>query len=300
VKRSSLAKLAAICALWISLGTPLHAQRPWELSFACSANNTYYEEDFMSKILESEFASYHQDIRGNSFTALALNPSITYRARRDLRLPFFVTVEGSVPVVTLKGLETGHKYKPDNAYLVQQEDVEHNLYTGHAIVGWELLPWLQPYVLFDYSVFVTRRMNQLDGTDSGTLVPEKDKDYSETVTSTHLGFGVEGYVSLSDNSLTRLRYRLGYAVPQSSSVVNDLEAFNTDPTGQSTSGYTIAGKIQLDLPLSASSHDTYISFGALALKRYWNGDGFVAKGSGRWPANFAVQAGGFIGVGMFF
>lgn len=299
MKRSSLATLAAICALLISLAPKVHAQRAWEASLGFRAYNTFYEEDFQSKILPEDVRSYPQDLRGNSFTALAVNPSLTYRARRQLGLPLFVSLEASIPLVALTGLETGHKYKPENAYLVQREDIEHREHSVHAMLGWEMLPFLQPYVIFDYAAFASRRSNQLSGNDSGQLVPEVNADYTETATSTHLGFGVAGFIPLTLNSLTRLRYQLGYEVPQSSSVVNDL--FNTDPTGQATSGYTIGGRVLLDLPLGiADSHDTYWSIGLTASKRYWNGDGGRAKGAGLWPANFAVQAGGFIRVGMFF
>jgi hypothetical protein len=298
VKRSSLVKLAAICALWISSSSVLQAQRAWEVSIGFSGYNTFYEEDFMSKIREDEIMSYPQDLRGNSLTALALNPSITYRARREQQLPFFLTLEGQIPIVVLRNLETGHKYK-EVAYLVQREDVEHRSYAGCATLGWEMLPWLQPCLMFEYNVFTTRRIDQLNGTDSGTLVPEADNDYTETAKSTQFGIGVEGYIPLAENSLTRIRYQIGYHIPQYSSVDNDLDGFGAISTGQGTSGYTIGGKVQVDLPL-ASMNDSYLSFGGRAQKRYWNGDGGSAKGTGRWPANFAIEAGGFIGVGMFF
>ncbi|MDP4243462.1 MAG: hypothetical protein Q8921_12090 [Bacteroidota bacterium] len=274
MKRLNSAMRAAICVLATSTAVTVSKaqEKPWELSLAFSAYNTFYEEDFMSKIQPSEIASYPQDLRGNSFTALAFSPHITYRARQDLSLPFFLSLEGSIPSVTIKGLETGHKYEPNVAYLVQREDVQHDEVSGSLTLGWEMLPWIQPYLMIERSRFASRRLGQLDGTDSGTLVPEANQDYTEIVIATNIGFGIAGMVPLTMSNDIRMRYDVGYQVPQTVFVENDL--FGTAPTGQGTTGYTIGGHVQLDLPFGPlQSNDGYWTIGGSIAKRHWNGDG---------------------------
>lgn len=300
----------AICALAIStlsLARVAHAQeKPWEVALALSAFNTYYEEDFSNKIDGSP-----QDVRGNSLTAPAFMPRITYRMRQDLRLPFFLSIEAAAPAVTMKRLEVGHLYANSKllgygTFTTQQEDVQHSDLSGRATLGWEMLPFFQPYVSIERSSFASRRTGQLDGTDAGTLVPDPSQDYTETVTSTYIGFGFEGVVPLNINTDVRLRYAVGYEIPQTVKVENtsfDPSSVEdgSSTTGQGTTGYTYGGRVQLDMPFSPlRSNDGYWTIGGVISKHQWNGDGQQTRPIGQWPSNFRVEAGGFVGIGMFF
>src|SRR5207247_475703 len=90
-------------------------------------------------------------LKGNSFTALAVHPSITYRARQDLSLPFFIALDASLPAVVLTGQEAGHKTMGGVTGTTQKEDVRHTDLTFRALLGVELLPWLEPYVAVERS-----------------------------------------------------------------------------------------------------------------------------------------------------
>jgi hypothetical protein len=223
-----------------------------------------------------------------------------------LRLPFFVSIEVSIPAVTLKRLETGHVYEPSGAGLTQTEDVQHSNLFGRATLGWEMLPFFEPYVTIERSSVTTRRTGQLDGTDTGTLVPDLSQDYTETVTSTQLGFGFEGVVPLNIIADVRLRYAVSYEIPQT--VIVENTSFDpatveggSSTTGQGTTGDTYGARVQLDLPLALlESNDGYWTIGGVLSKRQWNGDGEHPRPLGQWPSNFRVEAGGFVGIGMFF
>jgi hypothetical protein len=304
VKRSSLAKLAAICALLISASIA-HAQKPWEVSLAAGSLNTYYDEESISMMYATPQypMGLPQSLGGNSFTLLSLSPEVTYRARRQLGFPAFARVSATMPLITLSGLEAGHLRDSVNS-LVQREDVKHSRRSVSVTIGYELLPFLQPFATYEWEKFASRRMNELDGTDTGTLEPYYDQDYTETVTASSLGFGFEGYFYVSENSDIRVRYRFGYAVPQSVSSINDIKFGDVDWSktvlGEGTTGYMFSGQAQVDFPLP---HDSYWSVGATLSKHYWNGDGREVHIPGQprqWPINFAVEAGGFVKIGMFF
>ena len=223
MKRSRLAKLAAIFVLLISASV-VRAQKPWEVSLAAQAFNTYYEEKSTSMLYASpEYPmGFPQSLGGNSLTLFGLSPEITYRARRQLGFPAFARVSASMPLVTLTGLEAGHVHDSANS-LVQTEDVKHSRKTLSVTVGYELLPFFEPFVTYEWEKFASRRMNELDGSDTGTLNPYYDQDYTETATSSSLGLGFEGFIYPSMSSDMRIRYRFAYLIPQTVNVLNDLK-----------------------------------------------------------------------------
>ena len=309
VKRSKNVKRSAILVVWSSLlfFTGARAQeKPWEAAICLQPYNTHYEETSQSE------SGNPTTLAGNSFSVLSLRASVTYRARQELHLPFFVTIEPTISVVTLKGSEVGSENEPDGTRLVtSKEDVQHTNLTGRALLGFEILPFLQPYIAIERGQFESRRTNQQDGTESGGFVPDVDQDYTETIMSTQLGFGVQGAVPLNDNADWRIRYDLGYEIPQTVRVGNTF--FGPGTWGQGTTGYTFGGCVQLDVPFRLiplfADNNGYFTIGALLSKRHWNGDGqqggpvvandVLYKTLG-WPANSVVDAGGFIGVGILF
>ncbi len=300
---------SAIFVTWSSTllfcSTARAQEKPWELSLGLGAYNTNYAETYTIPNDGNPGA-----LNGNSFTVLALRPSITYRGRQQLSLPFFVTIEAVLPIVTATGLEVGHDtVSSQSVFVTQKEDVRHVDVTGRAVLGYEILPFLQPYMAYERSSYAARRTGEMDGNDAGNFSIGDNQDYTETVSSTQLGFGVQGVVPLNRNADIRLRYDFGYEVPQSVSVTNDY--YGTGSFGEGASGYTIAGKVQLDMPLHImdlfENHDGYWTIGLNISKRHWNGDGALGHGiqSGlpatlTWPANTVVKAGGFVGVGLFF
>ncbi|HET6399790.1 MAG TPA: hypothetical protein VFH95_00165 [Candidatus Kapabacteria bacterium] len=280
-------------------------ERAWEFALEVPSFNTYYQENFNNPIDGDA-----EDIRGNAWDAVQIHPIITYRAWQEFHLPLFLSVEVNIPIVTVKRLEIGDEYEPAGVTdLTQQEQVAHKDLTGRAVIGWEMLPFLQPYAGLVRSRFTSERVGQLDGDETGNLVPDANQDYTETVFSTHLCFGIQGAIPLNANGDVRIRYDAGYEIPQSVFVTNTY--FAAEAWGQGTTGYTIDGRVQLDLPFRAvelfADHDGYFTIGGIISKREWNGDGRQGITSYEdypvnitWPRNFAVEAGGFIGIGMFF
>ncbi len=303
VKRSAIFGAASSVLL-----LACHAQaqeQPWEIALEVPSFNTYYQENF-----NNPADGDAEDIRGNAWDALQLHPIVTYRAKQELHLPLFLSVEADIPVVTVKRLEIGDEYEPAGiTELTQQEQVAHDNLTGRALLGWEILPFVQPYAGVVRSRFMSERTGQANGNETGKLVPDANQDYTETVYSTHLCFGIQGVIPLNHNADIRIRYDAGYEIPQSVFVSNTY--FGAGAWGQFTTGYTISGRLQLDIPFRAiemfADHDGYFTIGGLISKREWNGDGqtgLVWNGdysvNAAWPQNFMVEAGGFIGVGMFF
>src|ERR1035437_2265437 len=97
-------------------------ERPWEIALELPSFNTFYQENFKNSV-----GGDAEDIRGNAWDALQVHPIITYRARQELHLPLFLTVEADIPIVTVKRLEIGDDYKPAGiTYLTQREQVAHD------------------------------------------------------------------------------------------------------------------------------------------------------------------------------
>lgn len=304
--RSAIFVAASSLLLLAYLAYGVRAQeRPWEIALELPSFNTFYQENF-----HNPTDGDAEDLRGNAWDALQLHPMITYRARQELHLPLFLTVEANIPIVTVKRLEVGDEYEPAGiTALTQQENVAHQDVTGRALLGWEILPFLQPYAGVVRSRFTSERVGQLDGNETGNLVPNPNQDYTETVYSTHLCFGIQGAIPLNENADIRIRYDAHYEVPQSVFVSDTY--FGEGAWGQGTTGYTIGGRVQLDIPFRAmemfAEHDGYFTIGGIISKREWNGDGQTGvywngdySENLLWPQNFAVEAGGFIGIGMFF
>jgi len=280
-------------------------ERPWEIALEVPSFNTYYQENFNNPI-----GGRAEDLRGNSWDALQIHPLITYRAWQQLHLPLFLSIEATIPIVTVKRLEIGDEYKPSGVTdLTQQENVAHEDLTARAALGWEILPFLQPYAGIVRSRFTSEREGQLDGTQAGKLTPDPNQDYTETVYSTQLCFGIQGAIPLNANGDILIRYDAGYEIPQSVFVSDSY--FGTGAWGEGTTGYTISGRAQLDLPFRAiglfADHDGYYTIGGMISKREWNGDGSQGMTWHEdypvnivWPQNFVIQAGGFVGIGMFF
>ncbi len=293
-------------ALFSSLLTvSAHAQSSWEASLLVSSFNTYYQENF-----NNPADGDPEDVKGNAWDALQLHPMLTYLAQRGLGLPLFVIVDAQIPLVTVKRLEIGDEYEPAGMTdLTQEEQVAHADLTGRAILGWEMLPCLQPYLGIVRSRFTSERTGQLNGDEEGHLIPDANRDYTETVYSTHLCFGLEGTIPLATSSSIQLRYDAAYEIPEAVFVSNSY--FGPGTWGQGTTGYTIGGTVQLDVPFSAINlsavNNAYFSIGGMLYRREWDGNG--ATGTAwyqgyslevSWPKNFTVEAGGFLGVGMFF
>gem|GEM_PF-2464061 len=280
-------------------------ERPWEFALELHSFNTYYQENF-----HNPSDGDAEDIQGNAWDVLQLHPILTYRARHELHLPLFLTVEADIPLVTMKRLEIGDEYEPAGiTELTQKAQVAHANFTGRALLGWEMLPFLQPYAGVVRSRFTSERTGQADGNETGNLIPDANQDYTETVYSTHLCFGIQGALPLDENADIRIRYDAGYEIPQSVFVSNTY--FGAGLWGEGTTGSTIRGRVQLDLPFRSvqllADRDGYFTIGGLISKRVWNGDGQIGSVSTgdysvnvAWPQNFAVEAGGFIGIGMFF
>jgi len=279
-------------------------ERSWELSVQFASFNTYYQENFFDPN-----TSYPESVEGNSWDALQVHPSLTYRARKDLDLPFFVSVEAMVPTVTVARQEVGYQYTPGATYVTQKEQVAHRDLWERATFGWEMLPFLEPYLAVERSRFASERTGQVEGQEDGTFLPDPNADYTEPVFSTHLAFGVMGAIPLNANADVRLRYEAEYENPQAVFISNSY--FGSGRWGDGTTGYTYGGRLQLDLPFRLfeflEAGDGYVTIGGFASKRYWNGDGadgdlFVngLPDITQWPKNFAVEAGGFIGFGVFF
>ncbi len=279
-------------------------ERTWEVSLLLPSFNTYYQEN--AKDLAN---GQPIDLEGNSWDALQFNPRLIYRAREELNLPLFLSLDVNVPVVTITRLEVGHEQLISGTTAVtQQEQVAHNDLSARLLLGWEMLPFLQPYIALERSRFTSERTGQRNGNDSGGYTPDNNSDYTETIYSTQLGLGITGMIPLNENADVRLRYEASYEVPQAVFVSNSYYA-SSGVWGQGTGGYTLNGKVQLDIPLRVtemlSEHDGYFTIGGLISKRHWNGwSGFGLvnglPGTLMWPENYWVKAGGFIGIGMFF
>jgi hypothetical protein len=300
---------SAIFAVWSSvllLAAFARAQeKPWEAAVFLQPFNTYYEETWNAPDGPATLA-------GNSFSIVSLRAQITYRARRDLNLPLWISVEPTIPIVATKGLEVQSETEPDGGReILSKEDVRHTYLSGRAMLGFEILPFLQPYVAIERGTFASRRTNQQDGTSSGGFISDIDQDYTETVIATQLGFGIEGAVPLNENADWRIRYDVGYETPQSVSVSNTF--FGPGTWGEGTTGYTLGGRVQLDIPFRAlaffEDNNGYLTVGGIARKRHWNGDGKAGGPSDvnnvfyetiTWPANSIIQAGGFVGIGVLF
>lgn len=285
----------------LALSSVLHAQdRAWELSVRFASFNTYYQENFANPADGDP-----EDVRGNSWSVLSLDPIITYRAQQDFNVPIFVGVEAQIPLETQKRLEIGDEYEPAGMTdLTQEEQVAHNDLYGRAIIGWEWRSFLQPYVGIVRSRFTSERTAQLNGDEEGDLTPDPNQDYTETVFSTSMGIGIQGMISLEKLGY-RIRYDGGVEIPVSVFVSNGY--FGPGTWGQGTTGYTLSMRAELDILLSSVVQNSYFSIGGLLTKREWNGNGRTASvwyegypETAVWPQNYSIQAGGFIGYGMAF
>src|SRR5438067_13602442 len=74
-------------------------EKSWEMSLTISSFNIYYQENF-----KNTEDGDPQDIQGNTWDAIQLRPVVTYRARQELNLPFFLTIEANIPIVTISRL----------------------------------------------------------------------------------------------------------------------------------------------------------------------------------------------------
>ncbi len=303
---------SATFVIWSSLtlglaGNGVAQERSWEFALTLNAYNSGYDE-----VMVSPDNGALLDATGNSFIALAPQLAITFRARQDLRLPLFLTVQGCLPLMTSKGSEVEHATNTDGTGgITYKTEATHNETLGRGVLGVEILPFLQPYVAVERSQLSSRRTGQLDGNDQGQFVPDANQDYTESVVSTELGFGIQGTAPLTINGDIRIRYDFGYLIPQTVSVSNT--SFDAASFGQGTTGYTFGGRVQLDLPFILfnpfTDHDGYWTIGATFSKRHWNGDGRLGRTTSSdgqpsqtllWPDNTMVKAGGFIGIGLFF
>src|SRR5207248_5535849 len=120
----------------------------------------FYEENF-NELKDGK--SVPGDLQGNALTVAAPNLRIRYRGRQQLHLPFFLSIEAELPVALRQGLEVGHLYDSAQTFFTQQEQITQKAIRGRIILGFELLPFLQPYVGLSRVTIQQRRMDQQDG-----------------------------------------------------------------------------------------------------------------------------------------
>jgi hypothetical protein len=274
-------------------------QKSWEVATDVEASNTHYRELSMSDAHEP------MTLEGNSMTPAALHAYIAYHADRHFHVPLFLTLQSQVPIFASNGDEAGHLERNGTQFLTQKELVRHSSNFILSECGYELLPILKPYLSIEFNEFLSRRTNQVEGTDDGELLPAKKQDYLETVTSSHLGVGIQGGIPLTESAGWRIRYDVGYQIPQAVKVTNTF--FDQGYWGQGTTGYTLKGRLQLDLPFALTPgqarHDGYVTIGSIFQRRHWNGDGRTATeifANPHWPENTIFTAGAFLGTGVFF
>jgi len=241
---------------------------------------------------------------GNSLTAIAPTIRVTYRARQDLRLPLFVSIDGQIPVLLISSLEAQRVYRKDGTSGITNKEqlAEHDL-LFRAMAGFELLPFLQPYIGFQRSILDQIRTEQVDGLDDSAFHPDKDPKYHENILASYISVGIQGIVPLNYDADVRLRYDLGYKIPQSVFVNNSSSFFDPGIWGQGTTGSEYGGSLQVDFPLTLLElYNGYWTVGGTFMRRDWNGDGQTSTAfhSPHWPANSLTNAGGFIGLGLFF
>jgi hypothetical protein len=265
----------------------------WQVELSIDPSNTHYDENVSRKD--------GPELLGNSLTILPVQLGVTYYARPILRLPFWLSLEAEVPLASLPGDEVGRKAVTDN--VVQRERSEHRTSRIQSSLGFELLPEIQPYLTFEVSRLSTRRTNQQVGQDDGSLLPDPNQDYTESIDATYLGFGIMSTIPLAAAANSRIRINMAYLNAQGSSVSNTY--FGDGTWGQHTSGYSIHARagIESGLDLLSSARASYLTFGVSGSISHWNGDGHVGYDLFQhpyWPSTSIARLGAFAGLGVFF
>ena len=294
--------------LAVAVGSPLFAfscraqEPPLEIAIRASSFNTYYQENFADP-----FNDNSEEVDGNSWSILSLDMGIAYRVPKTFPAPLLLMADWQAPAILLKGLEIGNEYPPNGiTQLTQQEHVKYNNFWGKIVVGWELLPFLNPYVGFVWSDFTAERTGQLDGTANGTLTPDPNQDYTERISATYYCLGLQGTVPFRHGTDYLIRYDADLELPNHVSVTNDY--FGSGSWGQGTTGYAVRARAELDIPFFTTPFKThYVTIGASVALQKWNGDGrtgIVWNGdysqTVTWPRNFSFEAGGYIGLTQYF
>jgi hypothetical protein len=286
----------AIALIALLAVTSAKAQdRLWRLELAASPIVTHYDED--PGVADAPV------LIGNSLTVLPLRLELEYDLRHSLKMPAWISLTGELPLASSTGTEAGHMTRNETSYTVQREDVQYRSSNLTAAFGYHILPFLQPFAMAEVSGQATRRINQQNGQEDGSLQPDPDQDYTEQVTAVYLGGGIRSIVPLQDDGAVRIRFQGSYANAQSAEVTNTY--FGNGAWGQHTSGYRLHSRLALELPVGISlpDHDSYLSVGGTLRYTKWNGDGRIGREifmSPWWPRNVRTEWGAFVGLGVFF
>lgn len=242
------------------------------------------------------------ELTGNS-VSVPIHIEAQYSAATDLRLPVWLLVAADLPTIASAGEEIGKITRDAIEFTVQKENVVYRPTTLSASLGFEVLPFLQPYLMFEYSHLASRRTDQQNGQQDGTFLPEPNQDYTETVGATLLGVGCLSVIPLEENAASRLRLNVAYVNAQSVSVANDY--YGEGLWGQHTSGYELKGRIAFETSMRslALGQDPYLTLGIDATTQRWDGNGRTGAEVFQhpvWPANTITGLGAFAGLGLFF
>lgn len=281
-------------AILLLFATRTAAQEPWRLELATGPLLTLYDED---PGIQSA-----PELIGNSVT-IPVRLELEYDLMRSLRIPGWISVSGELPVASISGKEVGHVVRNGTTYTVQREDVQYRNSNLIAALGYEILPFLQPFAFAEIGRQSTRRLNQQNGEADGSLQPDDDQDYTESAKVVYLGGGIRSIIPLDPDGGLRIRFQASYANAQSVEITNDY--FGNGTWGQHTTGYRLAGRMALEVPIGfmPSTHDSYLSAGLSARSTRWNGDGRVGTEifmQPWWPRNVRTEWGAFAGLGVFF
>jgi hypothetical protein len=222
-------------------------------------------------------------LSGNS-TSLAVAIALEYDFQKKFNIPLAFGLSGGAPLKSFEGTENGTFVREGQTFLSQREDVIHTYQFLRGTIGTRISAGLQPFVIFERSLFESRRFNMLEGTDEGTLVRDPDNnDWLERVWSSHVGAGLGGKLDLTADRKLSFRYRAAALLPVAVFVTNDHPTIDdlTGKLGKGATGWTILSRIALHYQMRERVN---VSLGVNYYHRKWNGDGDNGV-SAYWPEN---------------
>lgn len=218
-------------------------------------------------------------------------------ASLELNIPFrdytfFAALGFSFPTLLLEGTEYGSTERAGQEYLTQRETISHSYRPVRFFTGLKLMPSFQPFLLFEHSVFNTRRSDLHTGTELGTWEKQDDRPWDERIESDHVGAGLQGGFALPWEPLS-FRYRVAALLPiyvRATNTHESIKPIRRGELGRGTTGFTTLSRIAFDYTLR---ENLSIQLGVNWYYRKWNGDGetAVTEANGTdfqtltWPAN---------------
>jgi hypothetical protein len=222
-------------------------------------------------------------LSGNS-TSLAAAIALEYDFQKKFKIPLTLGLSGGAPLKSFEGTENGTFVREGQTFLSQREDVIHSYHFLRGTIGAKITAGLQPFVIFERSLFESRRFNMLEGTDEGTLVRDPaNNDWLERVWSSHVGAGLGGKLDLTEDKKFSFRYRAAAMWPIAVFVTNDHPEINdlTGKLGKRATGWTILSRIALHYQLRERVN---VSLGVNYYRRRWKGNG-AQSSNAYWPKN---------------